>query len=155
MKINIKNKTLPLVIFVFILLLGALLYQLRDEAAPNASIAKPNPDDELTNYAKVVYIGMHLSAIEEVGDANFLSFFKETINPKCPFYEPDGATYRSCLIDWKDGLLNVFNGGKTSLNNAQSYCEEIDEKYPESLQGEELYLDCMIYKLSSAKSSGI
>ena len=104
--------------------------------------------DKLTKDAKVLYLGMTLSAIEDVGDANFISFFKETINPKCPVYIPDGATYRACLFDWEDGLVKVFEGSKTNLNNIQNYCKGIGSKYPGSLEEGELYLDCMIYKLS-------
>ena len=39
--INSKNKTLSLLIFVFILLIGVFLYQLRSKNTPAASIVKP------------------------------------------------------------------------------------------------------------------
>ncbi|MCX6813220.1 MAG: hypothetical protein NTV77_01895 [Candidatus Azambacteria bacterium] len=104
--------------------------------------------DKLVKDAKVLYLEITLSAIEDVGDANFTSFFKEKINPKCPVYIPDGATYRECLFNWEDGLLKVFKGSKTNLDNIRNYCEGIGSKYPGSLLEGDLFLSCMIYKLS-------
>ncbi len=149
------NKLIILSSVLIVLVIIAIIFILQSARVRNnhqgGIMSETKNADELASYAKGLYVRMHLSSIEEVGDVNFTSFVKETIDLKCPFYEPDGATYRGCLIDWKDELLKVFKGSKINLDNIQSYCEGISNKYSGSLEGEELWLDCMIYKLSPAK----
>ena len=111
-------------------------------------------DDEqarLNQMVSDVYTSSHEEAISGVGDPQFTEFYRSTINPKCPFYEPDGASYRGCLLDWESALRDGFHD-KAAEKKITDYCLSISDQYDAGLEATELNLECLIYKLTSASA---
>lgn len=82
-----------------------------------------------------------------IKENDFVQFAKNTIEKRCPFYKPDGATYRECLSDWEQSLED-----KVLIEQADevhAYCSTFTSKYVDdtSLEGSELFLKCSIFKL--------
>lgn len=79
-------------------------------------------------------------------DANFTTFVSTTLEERCPYYKPDGASYRECLSSWEQEL-----GDKLlieELNEVHAYCSTFTSANADetSLEGMELFLQCSIYK---------
>jgi hypothetical protein len=93
-----------------------------------------------------LYANLNQDLYQSIDDADFVSYANTAIESRCPYYKPDGITYRQCLSDWEEEL-----SGRISPNKQRSihaYCGDFTAKYtdPESLQGLELFLKCAIYK---------
>lgn len=87
----------------------------------------------------------------KMSEKDFVAFASSTIDVKCPFYEPNGVSYRSCLYDWEESLLS--GESQNSIEKINSYCETFTAKYEdlESAPGHELFTKCRIFKASTAR----
>lgn len=85
----------------------------------------------------------------KMSEKDFVAFASSTIEVKCPFYKPDGVSYRGCLYDWEESLLS--GESQTSLEKINSFCETFTAKYEdlESTPGHELFSKCRIFKAST------
>lgn len=85
--------------------------------------------------------------LADIIEKDFVTFVQNTIGKKCPFYKPDGVTYRECLSEWEQDLETK----NLSEQNDQvhAHCSTFTKKYADetSLEGQELFLMCAIYKL--------
>ena len=81
-----------------------------------------------------------------ITDKAFVEFATTVIEKKCPFYKPDGVTYRTCLSDWEQELNNSII--IELADEVHNYCSTFTGKYADetSLEGQELFLKCSIYK---------
>ncbi|MFA5131937.1 MAG: hypothetical protein WC444_01265 [Candidatus Paceibacterota bacterium] len=112
--------------------------------------AKKQVADDLNNTdtrVKGLYTQMSNTLYDSIPDKDFVNFAKTIIEPRCPFYVPNGITYRECLSDWEQGLE-----AKTlteAVDEVHAYCTTFTKKYTDesSLEGQELFLKCAIYKL--------
>lgn len=86
-------------------------------------------------------------AILQTKDDDFLKYIHENLDIKCPFYQPDGVTYRMCLgevlTDYEDKL---FLDTKV-LENIENYCTNMSEPYQPGVGAYDIYTSCMIYKI--------
>lgn len=82
-----------------------------------------------------------------ITEKDFVAFAQTAIERRCPFYKPDGATYRSCLSDWEQSLeATVLT---EQADEVHAYCSTFTAKYVQesSPEGQELFLKCAIFKL--------
>lgn len=81
-----------------------------------------------------------------IKDEGFVAFATTIIEKRCPYYKPDGATYRECLGDWEQELANKLI--TEQQDEVHSYCSTFTVKYATetSFEGQELFLKCAIYK---------
>jgi hypothetical protein len=79
--------------------------------------------------------------------AGFVTFASIEIDKRCPFYKPDGVSYKQCLSDWVDELSKPLL--VEQIDEVYAYCEVFSKKYSESISFEqsELFTKCSIYKL--------
>ncbi|MDB5260332.1 MAG: hypothetical protein JWN37_563 [Candidatus Nomurabacteria bacterium] len=93
-----------------------------------------------------LYKNMRSSLNDSINDPEFVKFSNTAIESKCPFYKPDGITYRQCLSDWEEALS--LKSPKDIQTKVHLSCEDFTKEYAdaESLQGNELFLRCAIYR---------
>ena len=90
----------------------------------------------------------HARAIADVGDPKFTEFVATVIEPLCPFYYPDGASYRSCLYDLAAEKRAKFSGDAEAVKAIEDYCFNNISEDRDSLSFREVYSKCLIYKFS-------
>jgi|GEM_PF-5579623 len=107
-----------------------------------------NDDTDVATYsAEFKRIG-HEMLNDAVANAEIPGFYKyyfTKIESTCPFYEPDGATYRECLLNLMENKKTQKS--KSEINNADNFCNKVNAEYGSGLEAVELYLDCMIFEL--------
>ncbi len=103
--------------------------------------------EEVGNYVGDIYKNMNNDLYSSITDKDFVNFATSVIEKKCPFYKPDGVTYRTCLSDWEQSLED--KNMVEQNDEVHAYCSKFTNKYAEesSLEGQELFLKCAIYKL--------
>ena len=103
--------------------------------------------EEVNSYVDDVYRNMNTNLYEAIEEKDFVSFAINSIEKKCPFYIPDGSTYRGCLYDWADELR--AKSLPEQVDEVHNYCSLITEKYTDSnsLEGHEIFAKCVIFKL--------
>ena len=121
------------------------LRYLNDDGAVNSqenlgSASQPNVNDIVIK----AFIETHVTAVMNVNDQAFTTYALGALNDICPFYKPDGVTYRKCLSD----LIGKEADGKAAaaVAAAEKYCTSISEQYS-GIENLNLYLSCMAYKL--------
>jgi hypothetical protein len=137
---NSKSVFAGVVIFL-IALIGIYSYQKNQKE--KADIEK-NSAEVLDTYKE-----MQNTLYDSIIEKEFVNYAKDTIQKRCPFYEPDGVTYRQCLADWEQELADAVIPELT--DEVHAYCSTFTAQYADetSLEGMELFLKCSIYKLSS------
>ena len=102
--------------------------------------------EETTKYVGDVYKNMSSDLYASITDKDFVNFATTVIEKRCPFYKPDGVTYRTCLSDWEQSLSDVVIVELT--DEVHNYCSTFTREYTDetSLEGQELFLKCAIYK---------
>lgn len=82
-----------------------------------------------------------------IKEKDFKQFAETVIEKRCPFYKPDGVTYRECLSDWEQNLESKLL--TEQVDEVHAYCSTFTKKYVEetSIEGTELFLKCSIFKL--------
>lgn len=82
-----------------------------------------------------------------IKEKDFKQFAETVIEKRCPFYKPDGVTYRECLSDWEQTLESKVL--TEQADEVHAYCSTFTKKYVDetSLEGTELFLKCSIFKL--------
>jgi hypothetical protein len=110
--------------------------------ANHKPVSRPIPQPVVTTST-----GQLTPDLSGITEKDFVTFAQNTIEPRCPFYKPDGATYRGCLGDWEQDLESK---NLTEQNDeVHAYCSKFVAKYADeqSLEGQELFLKCAIFKL--------
>ena len=85
---------------------------------------------------------------EDMTEKDFAAFASTVIEKRCPFYVPDGSSYRECLSEWMNSLQSkAIDEENTEVNN---YCQTFTTKYQkeESLASAELFMKCVIFTFS-------
>lgn len=82
-----------------------------------------------------------------IKEKDFTQFAETVIEKRCPFYKPDGVTYRECLSDWEQSLESKLL--TEQVDEVHAYCSTFTKKYVDetSIEGTELFLKCSIFKL--------
>lgn len=82
-----------------------------------------------------------------IKEKDFKQFAETVIEKRCPFYKPDGVTYRECLADWDQELESKLL--TEQVDEVHAYCSTFTKKYVDetSIEGTELFLKCSIFKL--------
>jgi hypothetical protein len=128
---------------------GYALYEYHEQhknkeayTAPKTLIKETSKKIEATttkNIGNSLYAG--------ITDVPFVTFATTVIDKRCPFYIPDGTTYRECLTDWVDELSKKLL--VEQVDEVHAYCEMFSAKYADaiSFESSELFTKCSIYKL--------
>jgi hypothetical protein len=139
-----KNIVIPVLSAIILLLVGVLIgWKLGTHTASQVD----DLDVERANkQVGSLYANMNQNLYQSIDDAGFVSYASTVIENRCPYYKPDGITYRQCLSDWEEELSAHHPLRKQTSTHA--FCGDFTAKYtdPESLQGQELFLKCSIYK---------
>lgn len=85
-------------------------------------------------------------------DAGLISYYEETIKPRCPVGEPNWAEYRACILAMLEEEKAAFTGTQETMNAYDDYCtfgasfaaDEYSNGYAE------IYNVCMLYKIAKA-----
>ncbi len=90
---------------------------------------------------------IYLSSLKELDDPALVAYAQDVVEPRCPFYKPDGATYRACLVD----LVTELKKGKdvNRVGTSEDFCTSLTKSYSGTEAGE-LQLTCVAYQLSRA-----
>lgn len=146
------NETLGAVVVLSIAFFVVLAFKpdLKTYESPLQTAQNSGAEDSAEEVKKVksVYWNSHVRIISEIDDSSFISFALNELQQTCPFYEPDGATYRECLYDYVDSKKLETGATVSQVEAFSDYCLSIFTKYKDTLAGIELYQSCMAYKLS-------
>ena len=98
-----------------------------------------------------VYLKSHIASLLAFDDTGLVDFAVD-LNETCPYYEPDGITYRNCifnLVKKEEGKLS--SGSTENLERYKKYCSEgALEMADEGSHGYvDTYNTCLLYKLQS------
>jgi len=110
------------------------------------NVETENPSQEALALVKNVYSELNTDAISGGKDPKFSNFVLNELESLCPFYKPDGATYRGCLYNLLEKKKQLFKDSK-ALKEYEDYCGEVSKPYG-GTQASDLFMSCMIYKLN-------
>ncbi|MDO8513929.1 MAG: hypothetical protein Q7S50_00070 [bacterium] len=97
----------------------------------------------------VVFAEAHINAVRNVGDPAFVEYVAGPLQEICPFYIPDGVTYRDCLSDLVERGKATYGGSKSNVVSSENYCQSISDQYT-GIETVNLYFSCMAYKLDAS-----
>ena len=152
-----KNPTLKLIGIVLLVVFVAAVYLLYYlPKYPDGQVANPNPvnvnSDEQTQkelneqYLTVATKGFY-EAIDGVHDPAFSAYSHSVLDTRCPFYKPDGASYRECLWGLVEEKEAVYKKTSPSSKEIDDSCQAIASDLG-GLQAGEIVLLCRAFKLS-------
>lgn len=110
------------------------------------------PDQaESRNMERIVreaFAESHATAVANVEDDAFTAYVAGPLQHTCPFYVPDGVTYRQCLYYLVERQKTAYKGSGASAASYEKYCESISDEYT-GIEQINLYQSCLAYKFSS------
>src|SRR3989339_1012472 len=86
-----------------------------------------------------IYLEIRDNAIADTNDPNFTKYVKETLDITCPFYEPNGVDYRSCLGTFVENQKTKMGENKDKLTKIEDYCSELGSKYAPGVGQMDIY----------------
>jgi hypothetical protein len=103
--------------------------------------------DEANMDMEDLFESMNRDLFATITEKDFVDYAQHVIESRCPFYRPDGTTYRTCLSDWEQDLESKVL--VEQADEVHAYCSTFTNKYADesSLEGQELFLKCAIFKL--------
>lgn len=141
-----------LAIAVFALVFGVTALVKEGLVEEPSQVAQNSDAEDFAEEIKEIknnYRNSYIASIDEIGDPNLTSFVLNDLQLACPYYEPDGATYRECLYDFVEGKKLETGATASQIEAFDDYCLSIFTKYKDTLADIELYQSCMAYKLSA------
>lgn len=138
-------------LIIAILIAGGIFFGLRylnnDGAVNSQENLGSASHADVNDIVLKAFIETHVTAVMNVNDQAFTTYALGELNDICPFYKPDGVTYRKCLSD----LIGKESEGKatTTVAAAEKYCTSVSEQYS-GIENANLYLSCTAYKLKAA-----
>jgi len=142
----IKNKFFVGIILLIIgFISGWYAYQIKN--LEDISRKLDTDQEQAGQYVGNLYKNMNTDLYVSIQEKDFVNFAITEIEKKCPFYKPDGVTYRGCLSDWEESL--VSKSMVEQVDEVHAYCSNFTKRYADetSHEGTELFLKCSIYKL--------
>ncbi|MDO8571554.1 MAG: hypothetical protein Q7R79_02655 [bacterium] len=144
---NLPNKDLWIILAVLILLGIAVLLRI-PQSEVSAGKENQQPDAESMKILQV-FAEAHINAVSNVGDSDFTAYVTGPLQKICPFYVPDGVSYRDCLGDLVERGTAAYGGSKSDITGFETYCRSISEQYEAWVESLNLYYSCMAYKLGT------
>ena len=137
-----------------ILILGVFIFvkewrNSSPDTVSNIASTKNGEEDEF-DVAKVreLYANWNKAAIAELEDREMADYITNVILVKCPFYEPDGASYRICLDGLREKAESAYNGSELDYQKVKNVCSELSSNYS-GLKAGEMYRNCLTYNFSN------
>lgn len=147
MKLNSSTKILYPLVSLLLLVIFFYFYHLsKNEITTNQDTKQEETNTETLNVLGI-FEDMNTTLMASIQEKDFVQSAQTSIEGRCPFYKPDGATYRECLSDWEQSLeAKVL---VEQADEVHAYCSNFTKKYSDetSLEGQELFLKCSIFKL--------
>lgn len=142
-----KNSLYKIIFFIsFVTIAIASFVIYKNIFVSSEEVNYTSPKAEVQNGTSTQDIGIY----SDISEKDFVDFASSTIEVKCPFYVPDGATYRECLASWVDELQQG-RATESDINAINLYCEKFTKNYQskQSLAASELFIKCTIFKLTN------
>lgn len=100
-----------------------------------------------------VYSDGQLSGLEAYEDPGLVDFYKNNLQNVCPYYVPDGSTYRDCILDLIKKEQKRLKIGNEEPGEVNAYCSEGAKKTADdyTLGYVDTYNTCRLYKLQEMK----
>lgn len=157
LKSNLLSEDLPMILMLVVLLIlipAPETKQSNDIKTPVNSQLFEKTDgfeedkevDKLVEDIKEIYWDIHMKTVVSVGDRAFTSFVLFELQDTCPYYEPDGYSYRNCIYKYVENKKTISTN--IQIQRADSYCRLIEKEDLESQVGGDFLLTCMAYKLT-------
>ena len=142
-----KNSLYKIIFFVSlatIVLASFVIYRNIFVSTEEVNYTPPNAQVQIATSTQVTGI------YSDISEKDFVTFASTTIEKRCPFYVPDGASYRECLATWVDELQQG-RATESDINAINLYCETFTKNYQsqQSLAASELFIKCTIFKLTN------
>lgn len=87
------------------------------------------------------------AAIASIGDPAFSSYVFDVLDKQCPFYVPDGASYRNCLWEVVDESESTYTRSSSTPQEIDEQCQSL-AAHLDGLVAGEIVLSCRAFKLS-------
>lgn len=142
------KKTLFGLSIIVLLFICARVFFTTKTTYQNISSVAPQQTDYISDIKQVYWQG-HMDAVVAVGNTAFTSFVLFDLQTACPFYVPNGVTYRDCMTAYIAKEQADFKGTKTQIQQSENYCLGISKQYVDGIEGTNLYQSCMAFKLSN------
>jgi hypothetical protein len=148
-RVPMTNTTGRVITVLLIILIGVVSYGVLGKKAESSKIIETRATTvpKTPQKSEVVATSSTNDIYKGITDAGFVTFASIEIDKRCPFYKPDGVSYKQCLSDWVDELSKPLL--VEQIDEVYAYCEVFSKKYSESISFEqsELFTKCSIYKL--------
>jgi|GEM_PF-4294799 hypothetical protein len=109
-------------------------------------IMSTSTQDDMSDVVLEAFAESHANAVADVGDQAFWDYVSGPLQDICPFYEPDGVSYRSCLSSHIESEKMAFKGSRASITEFEKYCDSVSAKYT-GIEAVNLDLSCLAFKL--------
>jgi hypothetical protein len=138
------------IIILLIILIGVVSYSSflkkaeQPQQIPSNTVTKKQQE---IKQSKIITSSTTNELYSGITDSGFITFASTVIDKRCPFYKPDGVTYKECLATWIDELSKPLM--VEQIDEVHAYCEVFSKKYADNISFEqsELFTKCVIYKL--------
>ena len=143
---NRSNKYIWIVLAVLVLIGTAVLLHI-SQTDVSAEKENQQPGTEFTGVDVFrIFAEAHIHAVTNVGDPAFVEYVAGPLQKICPFYIPDGVSYRDCLGQIVEQGKVAYIGNKDDIDSFENFCQSISDPYT-GVETLNLYLSCMAYKL--------
>ena len=149
---SLSNKYTWVVLAALVLIGIVVLYRIPLTIVPVEKVDK-QADAEFTDGEMDVlrvFAEVHINAVTNVGDPAFVEYVAGPLQKICPFYVPDGVTYRDCLSNLVERGKAAYGGNKSEITGFENYCQSISDQYNAGVESLNLYFSCMAYKLNAS-----
>lgn len=120
---------------------------------PVASTTSNRQDQSVAEMAAQfikVYTANHVAGLEAFNDSGLMNFYENDLQKTCPYYVPDGSTYRDCLVTLEQKEKSRVKN-QSAISTADTYCSSGATKTADdtSLGYIDIYNTCMLYRLNT------
>lgn len=142
-----KNSLYKIIFFISLLtivLASFVIY--RNIFISTEEVNYTSPQVQVENATSSQMVGIY----SDINEKDFVLFASSTIETRCPFYVPDGVTYRECLAAWTEELQQG-RATESDIKAINLYCETFTKNYQskQSLASSELFIKCTLFKLTN------
>lgn len=129
-------------------LLGFFLLRVHTDNISQTSKQVVSNDESAVDLS-AIYWDSYMAAVVAAKDQSFTNFVLFDLQAKCPFYKPDGTSYRDCLNRLIDKEISGFKGGSKTIETIKNDCGKESAQYIGDLTNTalSLSLSCEAYRL--------
>lgn len=147
-----KEITISIFVSVVIIASASTFLLIQNKTEPTSSIRNDDTAHTEEDYGTMVfdvYSGMHVGGLKAFHDHELMVFYENDLQKTCPFYKPNGVSYRDCVVVLQEKERARLAKNLSAISTVEKYCSDgaaqtMDDT---SLGYVDIYNTCMVYRL--------